>query len=940
MKNDKIIIKGAKENNLKNISLEIPRDKLIIMTGLSGSGKTSLAFDTIYAEGQRRYVESLSSYARQFLGNMEKPDVELIEGLSPAIAIDQKTTSNNPRSTVGTVTEIYDYLRLLYARVGTPYCPIHNVEITSQTIKQMVDHIMEYEDGSRLEILAPVLKDSKGEHIEMLDDLKKEGFIRAYIDGELVQLEDVDKLEKTKKHSISVVVDRVVKKEDSRTRLSDSLEIATKLSDGVVNVKHGEEIVVFSAKFACPTCGFSIASVEPRLFSFNAPIGACHHCNGLGITQSVDLDLLITDYDLSIAEGGIRYYKNIVNTQNIEWQTFETLMAFAKVDVDTPIGKIPKKKLDILLYGSIVPVKYVIESRSGNQFHRVEPIEGIVSLIERRHRDTSSTSSREWYASFMSESQCTVCHGSRLNESALCVKVSGVNISEFTQQSISESLDFMDRLELDVMKASIADLVIKEIVSRLTFLKDVGLEYLTLDRIAGSMSGGESQRIRLATQIGSRLSGVLYVLDEPSIGLHQRDNARLVQTLKNMRDLGNTLIVVEHDEETMEAADWIVDIGPGAGALGGEVIHNGTIASIKKNPNSLTGQYLSGARRIEVPKVRRKGNGLFVEVKGASENNLKKVNAKFPLGTMTSVTGVSGSGKSSLVNEVLSKAIYQSLGRVRMKPGAHKAVLGLEHIDKLITINQNPIGRTPRSNPATYTGVFDDIRDLFAKTADARMRGYDKGRFSFNVKGGRCEVCKGDGVKRISMHFLPDVYVKCTECDGKRYNEETLQVKFKEKSIFDILDMSIDEAVEFFSSISKIRVGLETLHDVGLGYIKLGQSATTLSGGEAQRVKLASELQRPATGKTVFVLDEPTTGLHSFDVEKLISVMQRIVDQGDTVIVIEHNLDVIKSSDYVIDLGPEGGDGGGTIVAKGTPEKIAQVKDSHTGYYLKQVLNK
>ncbi|NLL74979.1 MAG: excinuclease ABC subunit UvrA [Erysipelothrix sp.] len=938
MRNNKIVIKGAKENNLKNIDLEIPRDKLIIMTGLSGSGKTSLAFDTIYAEGQRRYVESLSSYARQFLGNMEKPDVELIEGLSPSIAIDQKTTSNNPRSTVGTVTEIYDYLRLLYARVGVPYCPIHGHEITSQTVKQMVDRIMSFDMGARLEILAPIIKDQKGEHKDVLEDLRKKGFIRVYINDKLVLLEDNPVLEKNERHTISVVVDRIILKDDSRFRLSDSLETAIKLSDGVVNVKIGEEILVFSAKFACPTCGFSIASIEPRLFSFNAPIGACHNCNGLGITQSVDVEFLIPDPTLSIHEGGIRYYKNIVSTQNIEWQTFETLMKFAKVDGDKPINKLTKRQLDILLYGSVVPVKYIIESRSGNAFHRNEPIEGIVNLIERRHRDTSSSSSREWYASFMSESVCTVCSGTRLNEQALSFKVGGLNISEFTQQSISEALDFMDQLELDEMKASIADLVIKEVVSRLTFLKDVGLEYLTLDRIAGSMSGGESQRIRLATQIGSRLTGVLYVLDEPSIGLHQRDNARLIETLKNMRDLGNTLIVVEHDEETMEAADWIVDIGPGAGELGGEVIHNGTIESIKENDDSLTGLYLSGKRKIVVPEHRRKGNKLFLEVKGASENNLKNVNVKFPLGTLMAVTGVSGSGKSSLINEVLSKSIYQALGRVRMKPGKHKSIKGLENIDKLITINQNPIGRTPRSNPATYTGVFDDIRDLFAKSPEAKMRGYDKGRFSFNVKGGRCEVCKGDGVKRISMHFLPDVYVKCTECDGKRYNDETLQVVFKDKSIFDVLDMSIDEGVEFFSSISKIRTGLQTLKDVGLGYIKLGQSATTLSGGEAQRVKLASELQRPSTGKTLFVLDEPTTGLHSYDVEKLIMVLQRIVDAGDSVLVIEHNLDVIKSADWVIDLGPEGGDGGGMVIAKGTPEQIAKVEGSYTGYYLKNVL--
>lgn len=940
MKQDSIVIKGAKENNLKNISLEIPRNKLIVMTGLSGSGKTSLAFDTIYAEGQRRYVESLSSYARQFLGNMEKPDVELIEGLSPSIAIDQKTTSNNPRSTVGTVTEIYDYLRLLYARVGDPYCPHHDLIISSQTIKQMVDRIMEFEDKSRLEILAPVIKEQKGEHRELLEGLKKEGYVRAYVDDELVQLDEPITLEKNKKHTISVVVDRIVKKEDSRFRISDSLEAAVKLGDGLVYVRKDNENHVFSSNFACPICGFSIESVEPRLFSFNSPMGACHTCNGLGMTQSVDLEFLIPDPSLSISQGGIRYYKNIVNTQNIEWQTFNKLIEFAKVDIDTPIEKLTKKQLDILLYGSVKPIKYIIESRSGNSFHRNEPIEGVVNLIERRHRDTTSQSSREWYASFMSESVCTTCHGSRLNEQALAVKVQGKNISEFTAQSIGEALVFMDNLDLTEMKAKIAELIIQEIVNRLTFLKDVGLEYLTLDRIAGSMSGGESQRIRLATQIGSRLTGVLYVLDEPSIGLHQRDNAKLIETLKNMRDLGNTLIVVEHDEETMEESDWIVDIGPGAGALGGEVIANGTYDDIINNENSITGQYLSGARKIPMPDKRRKGNKLFLEVQGASENNLKNINVKFPLGTFIAVTGVSGSGKSTLVNEVLSKSVYQALGRTRMKPGKHKKIKGLENIDKLITIDQNPIGRTPRSNPATYTGVFDDIRDLFAKTPEAKMRGYDKGRFSFNVPGGRCEACKGDGVTRISMHFLPDVYVKCTECGGKRYNEETLQVHFKEKNIFDILDMSIDDAIEFFASITKIRNGLQTLSNVGLGYIKLGQSATTLSGGEAQRVKLASELQRPSTGKTMFILDEPTTGLHSYDVEKLIGVLQHIVDNGDTVLVIEHNLDVIKNADYIVDLGPEGGDGGGTIVAKGTPEVVAKVEESHTGRYLKKTLNK
>lgn len=938
MEKDKIIIKGAKVNNLKNIDLEIPRDKLVIMTGLSGSGKTSLAFDTIYAEGQRRYVESLSSYARQFLGNMEKPDVELIEGLSPAIAIDQKTTSNNPRSTVGTVTEIYDYLRLLYARVGTPYCPIHNIEISSQSVKQIVDKIMEYEEGSRLELLAPLVRGQKGEHQSLLESLRKEGFLRVYIDGSLLLLEDEIKLEKNKKHDIAVVVDRIVKRDDSQFRISDSVEVALKQSDGLLEVKHGNESRLFSNKFACPYCGFSIPHIEPRLFSFNAPLGACSTCNGLGITQSVDEALLIEDENLTIAEGAIRYFKNTKLSQNIEWQTFESLMEYAKVDIDTVWKKIPKKKRDILLYGTTEEVQYTIHTRSGNTLRKRGIMEGIASRIERLHQETSSTHTREWYSSFIADSVCHSCNGTRLNEQARAIRIADKNLPEFTAQSIEKALGFMDTLKLDPMKAQIASLVTKEIVSRLQFLKNVGLEYLTLDRMAGSLSGGEAQRIRLATQIGSRLTGVLYVLDEPSIGLHQRDNAKLIMTLKSMRDLGNTLIVVEHDEETMEESDWIVDIGPGAGNQGGEVVVSGPLEVVKACENSITGQYLSGRRKIEVPKVRREGNGKTLKIIKASENNLKDIDVEIPLGKFVAVTGVSGSGKSTLVNEVLSKSIYQTLGRQRIKPGKHKCINGLNNIDKLITIDQNPIGRTPRSNPATYTGVFDEIRELFARTTEAKMRGYEKGRFSFNVSGGRCEVCKGDGVKRISMHFLPDVYVKCTECDGKRYNDETLFVTYKEKNIFDILDMTIDEAYDFFSAIPKIEKGLKTLKEVGLGYIKVGQSATTLSGGEAQRVKLASELQRPSTGKTLFVLDEPTTGLHSYDVEKLIAVLNKIVDNGDTVLVIEHNLDVIKSCDHVIDLGPEGGEHGGSVIAVGTPEAIAKVDVSYTGQYLKKVL--
>lgn len=937
MNKDWIVIKGARENNLKNIDVNVPRDQFVIMTGVSGSGKTSLAFDTIYAEGQRRYVESLSAYARQFLGNSEKPEVDSIEGLSPAISIDQKTTSNNPRSTVGTVTEIYDYLRLLYARIGVPYCPTHHEPITSQTIKQMIERIMELPDRTRLVILSPIVKGKKGTHKDLLAKLTREGYVRVRIDGEVRILEEVEQLEKNKKHDIDVVVDRIVKSDD-RSRLHDSLESALKLSDGLAVVAYGEEEILFSSNYACKYCGFSIPKLEPKLFSFNAPFGACPQCKGLGITQKVDIDYLIPDRSKSIQEGGIVYYKNIVGSENLDWQRFAALLKHYHIRIDTPIEQIPAYEFERLLYGSDEPIAYTLYSRSGNVTKKNEYIEGIVTQIERRYMETTSSMSREWLGTFMAEMPCPVCGGKRLNEQALSVYVGGKNIYEWTTMSVKEAICFMDDLKLSKQQEEIARLIVKEIKDRLSFLHNVGLGYLTLDRIAGSLSGGEAQRIRLATQIGSHLSGVLYVLDEPSIGLHQRDNDRLISTLKDMRDLGNSLIVVEHDEDTMRASDYIIDIGPGAGIHGGRVVAAGTPQEVMANEDSITGAYLSGRKKIDVPKTRRKGNGNKLRVVKGSCNNLKNVTVDFPLGTFICVSGVSGSGKSSLVNEILTKGIQHALGRVRIKPGAHKEIKGIEYIDKIINIDQDPIGRTPRSNPATYTGVFDDIRELYAQTPEARMRGYDRGRFSFNVKGGRCEACQGDGILRISMHFLPDVYVPCEECGGKRYNEETLQVTYKGKNIYDVLEMSVEEAIDFFASVPKIRHKLQTLKDVGLGYVKLGQSATTLSGGEAQRVKLASELQRKATGKTLFVLDEPTTGLHTHDVKKLLEVLQRIVDNGDTVVVIEHNLDVLKCADYIIDLGPEGGDEGGMIIAKGTPEQIAKNEQSHTGRYLKRLL--
>lgn len=937
---DKLIIRGARENNLKNINIDIPKNKLVIMTGLSGSGKTSLAFDTIYAEGQRRYVESLSAYARQFLGNMEKPDVDAIEGLSPAIAIDQKTTSNNPRSTVGTVTEIYDYLRLLYARVGKAYCPKHDVVIESQTIKQMADTIDQYADGDRLMVVARVVKRKKGTFKDYFADLLKDGYLRVVVDGQNYMLDEEIELDKNKKHDIDVVIDRIIKKEGYRSRLVDSLEVGLKLTGGEVIVQNlttkTEEL--FSEHLACPICGFSVPKLEPRLFSFNNPLGACPDCRGLGIKNEVDDDLLIPDWSKSINEGGLRYFKTAVGTNRIEWQRFLVLCKKYKIDLDKPLKDFTKQELSYILDGSREPISYEIVSDSGNVSRTTKFIEGVRTLIARRYEETTSKWSKEWYASFMSEHTCPTCKGRRLNDQVLSVRVGGLNIAEFTEQSIEDALHFIQNIKLTDYEMNIARLVVKEINDRLTFLNNVGLGYLTLARRAGGLSGGEAQRIRLATQIGTRLTGVLYVLDEPSIGLHQRDNEKLIKSLQDIRDLGNSVLVVEHDEDTMRASDFIVDIGPGAGVHGGKVICAGTPEEVMNCKDSITGQYLSGNRKIEVPQKRRKGNGLFIEVKGAKEHNLKNINVKFPLGKFNVVTGVSGSGKSTLVNDILGKSLMRYVYQSKERPGLHKEILGIENIDKVIEVSQDPIGRTPRSNPVTYTGVFDDIRDLFAQTNEAKMRGYDKGRFSFNVKGGRCEACQGDGLKKISMHFLPDVYVPCEQCEGKRYNEETLQVTYKDKNIYDVLEMTVEEAVDFFDNLPKIRNKIQTLYDVGLGYIKLGQSATTLSGGEAQRVKLASELQKKSTGKTVYILDEPTTGLHSHDVARLIDVLQRIVNQGDTIIVIEHNLDVIKVADHIIDLGPEGGAGGGTIVVTGTPEKVAKCEKSYTGQFLKSML--
>ena len=933
---DKIVIKGARENNLKNIDIEIPKNKLVVMTGVSGSGKSSLAFDTIYAEGQRRYVESLSSYARQFLGGTEKPDVDSIEGLSPSISIDQKTTNKNPRSTVATVTEIYDYFRLLYARIGVPYCPKHKTPIKSQSIEEMTNKVLSLDEGSKLEILSPVVYGEKGSHEKVFDELRKSGFTRVKVNGENRDLSEDIKLEKNKKDNILVVVDRIVLSTEERARIFDSLETACKLSNGkvVINVLGSHEFIM-SEHYACPECDFSLPELEPRLFSFNAPYGACPECKGLGAKQNISVDLLIPDKTKSILDGAI---KPLSMDPNIYTTNIITVANYYGIDLSVPVSEMKKSDLDIILYGTDELIDFAYTSKSGSKRYTKDTYEGVVNNFERRYIETSSKWIREWIDGYMVETSCPKCNGARLNKDVLNVYVGKKNIYELTCMSIVDLIKFFDKLKLNEEETKISELIIKEIKSRLDFLNNVGLSYLTLNRSAGTLSGGESQRIRLATQIGSRLSGVLYVLDEPSIGLHQKDNERLINSLKNMRDLGNTLIVVEHDEDTMKEADYLIDIGPKAGDAGGYVVAQGTPEEVMKNKNSLTGRYLSGIEKIEIPKTRRKGNGLFLEIKGAKENNLKNINVKIPLNTMTVVTGVSGSGKSTLINEILYKTLRKDIYNSKDIPGKCKSVLGTENIDKVIEITQDPIGRTPRSNPATYVGVFDDIRDVFAEMKESKIKGYNKGRFSFNVKGGRCEACWGDGVKKIEMHFLPDVYVPCDVCHGTRYNTETLSVKFKGKNIAEVLDMRVDEALEFFDSIPKVKDKLKMLSEVGLGYIKLGQSAPTLSGGEAGRVKLAKELQKKPTGKSIFILDEPTTGLHVDDIKKLLGILERIVDNGDTVLIIEHNLDVIKVADHIIDLGPDGGDGGGKVVVTGTPERVSKCESSYTGEFLKKVL--
>jgi len=934
------VIKGARAHNLKNIDVTIPRDKFVVLTGLSGSGKSSLAFDTIYAEGQRRYVESLSAYARQFLGQMDKPDVDSIEGLSPAISIDQKTTSRNPRSTVGTVTEIYDYLRLLFARIGKPHCPDHGIEISAQTVEQMVDRIMEYPERTRLQILAPVVSGRKGEHSKLLADIQRQGFVRVRVNGEIRDLSEKIELEKNKKHNIEVVVDRIVVKEDVRARLADSLETALKLAEGrvLVDVVDKEELL-FSQKLACPECGFSIEDLAPRMFSFNSPFGACPECDGLGVKMIVDPELLVPDPSLTIEEGAFEAWAG--STSNYYPQFLSAVCEHYGIPKNVPVSELTAEQMKKILYGTGGErIKFRYENDFGMTKDAYVPFEGIVHNLERRYRETASDGIREHIEQYMSAKPCQSCKGQRLKRESLAVTVGGRNMAYVTGLSIGEAAEFFRSLELTEKERTIAHLILKEIEARLGFLVNVGLDYLTLSRSAGTLSGGEAQRIRLATQIGSSLMGVLYILDEPSIGLHQRDNDRLIRTLEHMRDLGNTLIVVEHDEDTMLAADYIIDIGPGAGVHGGRVVAQGTPEEIMNDPNSLTGQYLSGKKFIPVPSPRRKLNGKWLEVRGAKENNLRNVNVKIPLGVFTCVTGVSGSGKSTLINEIVYKALARDLNKAKVRPGEHKEILGLEHVEKVIDIDQSPIGRTPRSNPATYTGVFDDIRDVFSATTEAKVRGYKKGRFSFNVKGGRCEACRGDGIIKIEMHFLPDVYVPCDVCKGKRYNRETLEVKYKGLSIAEVLELTVEDACEFFKNIPRIHRKLQTLLDVGLGYMKLGQPATTLSGGEAQRVKLAAELYRRSTGKTIYILDEPTTGLHIDDIDRLLQVLHRLVDSGETVLVIEHNLDVIKTADYLIDLGPEGGKRGGTIVATGTPEDVVKVEQSYTGRYLKPILER
>ena len=935
---DKIVIKGARENNLKNIDIEIPKNKLVVMTGVSGSGKSSLAFDTIYAEGQRRYVESLSAYARQFLGASEKPEVDSIDGLSPSISIDQKTTNKNPRSTVGTVTEIYDYLRLLFARIGVPYCPKHKVPIKSQSIEEMVNKIMDFNEGTKIEIMAPIARGEKGTFKDLFEDLRKDGYSRIKVDGMTRDLSEDIVLEKNVKHIISLVVDRLVVNEKSRSRLFEAIELSCKMAGGkvLINVV-GDKEILMSENYACTECDYSLEELEPRMFSFNSPYGACPECKGLGVKLSIDPDLLIPNKNLSIKEGAVESFQS-GETLSIYFRKLDSVCKYYNIDLNKPVKDFTKEEYNTIFYGSKDKIHFNVKTRSGSILKSYDYFEGIITNLERRYMETNSPSIRLWIESYMKESACPLCKGKRLSEKILNVFINKMNIYDITSLSIRNLVEFFDNIKLTKKEEEISFLILKEIRERLHFLQNVGLDYLTLARSASSLSGGESQRIRLATQIGSKLSGILYVLDEPSIGLHQRDNDKLINSLKEMRDLGNTLIVVEHDTDSMLASDYLIDIGPGAGTLGGYVVAAGTPEEVMKNKNSLTGKYLSGVLKIDVPKKRRKGNGEFIEIKGAEEHNLKKVNVKFPKGTLTCVTGVSGSGKSSLVNEILYKKLSSTIYKSKEIPGKFKSINGIDDVDKVVYISQDPIGRTPRSNPATYVGLFDLIRDVFTETKEAKLRGYTKSRFSFNVKGGRCEACQGDGVKKIEMHFLPDVYVPCDVCHGKKYNKETLNIKFKGLSIADVLDLRVDEALEVFENVPKIKRILDTMHDVGLGYVKLGQNAVTLSGGEACRVKLAKELQKRPTGKSVYILDEPSTGLHIDDIKKLLVILNRIVDNGDTVIVIEHNLDIIKVADYIIDLGPEGGDFGGKIVATGTPEQVSKNKNSYTGMYLKKYL--